>query len=140
MGDTPDIPSPMAAALDRDGHTATARLVYGALRIADEPLTYDQLAERVGMGRSTVKKACHRLVESGEIERRTLAPDGPGRPPRAYRPLVPCPECDERFLGEQGVQSHYGNQHGVTATDLIGRAGEVGEDPSPPPKPGAEDG
>lgn len=140
MSDTPDIPSPMAAALDRSDFPPSAKLAYGALRLADGPLTRVELAERTGLHRQTVKEATDALVAADWLTTDTRFVSGPGRNPETYRPLVPCPECNERFVGEQGVANHYGTVHSLSPSDLIGRAGEVGEDPSPPPKPGAEDG
>jgi len=140
MGDTPDIPSPMAAALNRTDFTPSAKLVYGALRLADGPLTRAELAERTGLHRQTAKEATDALVAADWLTTDTRFVSGPGRNPETYRPRVPCPECNERFVGEHGVVRHYGTAHSLSPSDLIGRAGEVGEDPSPPPKPGAEDG
>jgi len=142
MGDTPDIPSPMAAALNRTDFTPSAKLVYGALRLADGPLTRAELAERTGLHRQTAKEATDALVAADWVTTDIRPVPGPGRNPETYRALVPCPdpECDERFRGEHGVCNHYGQAHKVTATDLIGRAGEQGADPSPPPRPEAEDG
>jgi hypothetical protein len=142
MRDTPDIPSPMAAALDRTDLSKSARLVYGALRLADGPRTRRDLGELTGLTKPTVKRVTEELVAADWVttDIRSVPRDGPD--PKTYRPLVPCPdpECDERFVGEQSVYAHYGHAHQLTATDLIGRAGEQGADPSPPPRPEAEDG
>ena len=134
------LPSPFEAALAREDCRPSTRLVYGALYEHDAPLTRSELAERTGLHRWTVGESVTALAEADWVVTDTRLTTGPGRPPETYRARVACPECGERFLGRQGVIAHHGHVHGVAAQDLIGRAGEFGEDPSPPPRLGETDG
>jgi two-component system CitB family response regulator len=66
------------------GHSpATAELVLDALRRADEPLTATDVAERVGISRTTAQRYLATLAEAGEV-RLNLRYGSAGRPEHRY--------------------------------------------------------
>jgi len=87
---------PGERALALDDHSATARLVYLALR-TDGWSTIDEVSERAGLGRRTVAKAVEGLTADGWVDSRTRATSGRGRSPAEYQPTVRCDHCGDRY-------------------------------------------
>lgn len=52
-----------------DDSPPSTKLVYRELETASDPLSYRELAERTGLGRSTVRRATNRLEEADLAER-----------------------------------------------------------------------
>jgi len=105
-------------ALDLDDHSATARLVYLALR-ADGWSTASELADSVGVSRYTIDNATDALVDDGWAESRTRTTGGRGRSPTEWQPMVSCEFCDERFpLSGIGVHEPHCDDNTVTAYDV----------------------
>jgi len=134
-----DLPAPIEVVLSASDYGPGTRLVLGALYAADGPRTAAELAERTGFSQKTTKQAAETLADAGRVRVGTRTTGGRGRPPKTYRLRIECPDCDESYLGKQGVGAHYSRAHELSPNDLIGRAGEFGEDPSPPPMPGETD-
>jgi hypothetical protein len=113
--------------------TSAQRLVYLALRDRS-PLTCQEIAAHAGIAVQTAHNATDALAAADWVTGETRVTDGRGGHPTEYQPLVPCPECDERFVGEQGVSNHRGHGHdGINAKDLEALdPDDVGEDPSAP--------
>ncbi len=102
-----------APALPKGHSPATAELVLEALRDAAAPLSATDVAERVGISRTTAQRYLATLADAGEVRLNLRLRDR--RPPGALLPARP------RTLGETGAETT-GNAHkpghGVTGLAL----------------------